>query len=73
MENGTGVTGEKYDTEETMNKETENNNEKNKEKNINNDINERKLLKNNRNKTYFVLDDSSNINNSSVKESNNLE
>ena len=28
-ENGTGVTGEKYDTEETMNKETENNNEKN--------------------------------------------
>ena len=71
---GTGITGEKYDTEETMNKEVgNNNNEKYKEKNNINEINERKLLKNNRNKSYFVLEDSSGIDNSSAKESKNME
>ena len=71
---GTGITGEKNDTEETMNKEVvNNNNEKYKEKNNINEINERKLLKNNRNKSYFVLEDSSGIDNSSAKESKNLE
>ena len=71
---GTGVTGEKYDTEETMNKEVgNNNNEKYKEKNNINEIKERKLLKNNRNKSYFVLEDSSGIDNSSIKESKNME
>ena len=72
---GTGVTGEKYDTEETINKEMGNSkNEKLKEKNGNNGINERrKLLKNNRNKSYFVLEDTSRFDNDSAKESQNRE
>ena len=67
---GTGGIGEKIDTEETINKESKetgnNINEKYK-------IDERKKLKNNRNKTFFVLDTSSIVGNSSIKESENLE
>ena len=61
--NDTGGSGQKYDTEETINnKETgRNTNEKYKENNGEN-INERKMLKNNRNKSYFVLQDYSSMN-----------
>ena len=72
---GTGATGEKYDTEESINNKETGSNTDEKYKDNNNDnhenINERKLLKNNRNKSYFVLQDSSMIDNSQMKESEN--
>ena len=72
---GTGRTGEKYETEESINnKETgSNTNEKYKDNsNENENINEKKMLKNNRNKSYFVLQDvSSIVENSQIKESEN--
>ena len=71
--NGTGRTGEKYETEESINnKETgSNTNEKYKD-NSNENINGKKMLKNNRNKSYFVLQDVSSIGeNSKIKESEN--
>jgi hypothetical protein len=72
---GTGATGEKYDTEESINNKETGSNTDEKYKDNNNDnhenVNERKLLKNNRNKSYFVLQDSSMIDNSQMKESEN--
>ena len=72
--NKKGVMGEKFDTEETFNnKDTGNNtNEQFKEQIYQNEISQRKLLKNNRNKSYFVLGESSILENSSAKESNYL-
>ena len=63
---GTGETKEKYDTEETINnKETGNNtDEKYKEQNNENAVlNDKRLLRNNRNKSYFILEGSSSLDN----------
>ena len=63
---GTGATKEKYDTEETINnKETGNNtDEKYKEQNNENAVlNDKRLLRNNRNKSYFILEGSSSLDN----------
>ena len=63
---GTGETKEKYDTEETINNtETGNNtDEKYKEQNNENAVlNDKRLLRNNRNKSYFILEGSSSLDN----------
>ena len=63
---GTVATKEKYDTEETINnKETGNNtDEKYKEQNNENAVlNDKRLLRNNRNKSYFILEGSSSLDN----------
>ena len=66
-------TGEKKDifgTEETIRETRNNTHEKYKEKeNVNMEVNERRMLKNNRNKSYFVLEDSSMSKQSSLKNS----
>ena len=60
-----GITKEKYDTQETLNKESGNNtNEKYKEqKSGENFVSDKRLLRNNRNKSYFILEDSSVLDN----------
>ncbi len=65
-----GITKEKYETEETINKDTgHNTDEKCKEykeqneQNNENFVNEKRLLRNNRNKSYFILEGSSSLDN----------
>ena len=70
----TGGSGEKNETEETFNKKSGNyTEEKYKIDNQKINIEEKKLLKNNRNKSFYVLDDSYLNDNSLIKESRNLD
>ena len=66
----TGEKRDKFGTEETIRETRNNTHEKYKEKeNVNMEVNERRMLKNNRNKSYFVLEDSSMSKQSSLKNS----
>ena len=62
-----GITKEKYETEETINKDTGHNTDEKckeyKEQNNENFVNEKRLLRNNRNKSYFILEGSSSLDN----------
>ena len=70
---GYHTSGEKNETEETFNKKSGNNTEeKYKIENQKINIQEKKMLKNNRNKSFYVLDDSYLNDNSLIKESRNL-
>ena len=66
----TGEKKDKFGTDETIRETRNNTHEKYKEKeNVNMEVNERRMLKNNRNKSYFVLEDSSMSKHSSLKNS----
>ena len=71
---GYHTSGEKNETEETFNKKSGNyTEEKYKIENQKINIEEKKMLKNNRNKSFYVLDDSYLNDNSLIKESRNLD
>jgi hypothetical protein len=62
-----GENKEKFETEETINKETGNNSDdkykEQNEQNNENNVNAKRLLRNNRNKSYFILEGSSSLDN----------